>query len=407
MTHLGVWWWDGDHVADIEDRNGAVVLRYTYQARDRWPANAPVVSCSLPLSSRWLDATPFLRGILPEGRHLERMAADAGLAVTDTIGLLARYGRDVAGALVIAEEWPGARPGTAVPYDEQSLADEVAGLEDRPLGIHDDSELSIAGIQNKLLLISDGAGGWARPAGGAPSTHILKADDARHPGLIVAEAASLQLAHHLGLTQVDAHLENIGGAQCLIVSRFDRVVREDGRVARIHQEDACQALGRDPAGPRGRGKYEDGGGPSLAEVAQLLDIHARDPLAELDRLVSAITFTVLVGNADAHGKNLAYLHVSGANIELSPLYDVVPTALWPSLRRKPAMSIGPRVTTIDKVTTTDILGEVKTWSHEPSRAARVVSHVARQALNAVGKNIVAHDELAQLVTANAKRLLDG
>jgi serine/threonine-protein kinase HipA len=333
------------------------------------------------------------------------MAADAGLAVTDTVGLLARYGRDVAGALVIAEDWPGERPGAAVPYDQQSLADEVAGMEDRPLGIHDDSELSIAGLQNKLLLISDGHGGWARPAGGAPSTHILKADDARHPGLIVAEAAGMQLAHHLGLTDVDARLETIGGADCLIVSRFDRALRADGRVERTHQEDACQALGLDPVGARGRGKYEDGGGPSLADVARLIDTHARNPLTELDRLVSAVTFTVLVGNADAHGKNLAFLHVDGTDIRLAPLYDVVPTALWPSLRREPAMSIGPRVTTMDRITTDDILGEVRTWAHEPTRARPLVDHVARQALDAVNEGLVAHQELADLVAANATRLL--
>ncbi|HEY8544200.1 MAG TPA: HipA domain-containing protein, partial [Acidimicrobiales bacterium] len=371
MTRLGVWWWDGFPVAEVEDRRGRAFLRYTADARDRWPANAPVISCSLPLGPRWLDATAFLRGVLPEGRHLERMAADAGLAVTDTVGLLARYGRDVAGALVIAEEWPGDRPGEAVPYDAASLAAEVADLGERPLALHDDSELSIAGIQDKLLLIADGAGGWARPAGGAPSTHILKADDLRRPGLIAAEAACLQLAAHLGLAEGEVRLEEIGETACLVVARFDRAPGEDGRVVRIHQEDVCQATGSDPAAARGRGKYEDAGGPSLRQVAGLLDAHARDPLAELDRLVAAVTFTVLVGNADAHGKNLAFLH-EGADIRLAPLYDLVPTVLWRNLRRAPAMLIGPRWTTIDRIEVDDIVAEASSWPHDAGRARRIV-----------------------------------
>ena len=404
MTRLGVWQWDGFHVADIEDRRGTVFLRYTDDARSRWIESSPVVSCSLPVSQKWRDATGFLRGVLPEGRHLERMAADAGLAVTDTSGLLRRYGRDVAGALVIADEWPGDRPGHAVPYDESSLADEVASMEDRSLGLYDDSELSIAGIQNKLLLIAQDAGGWARPAGGAPSTHILKADHTRHPGLIEAEVACMRLARHLGLTSVDASLETIAGVDCLIVSRFDRVRHEDGRVGRIHQEDICQALGGDPSDAKGRAKYEDSGGPSLRAVARLLDAHAADPLVEMDSLVAAMTFTVLVGNADAHGKNLAFLH-EGASIRLAPLYDVVPTVLWPSLRTAPAMSIGPRVTTIDKVTTDDILAEARMWPHEVGRTLPIVHDVANRAADAVDRGSVEHRGLADLVVANARRLL--
>jgi len=290
-----------------------------------------------------------------------------------------------------------------VPYDAASLADEVASMEDRSLGVHDDSELSIAGIQNKLLLIAQD-GGWARPAGGAPSTHILKADHARHPGLIVAEAACMRLAGHLGLTSVEVDLENIAGVDCLIVSRFDRVRYDDGRVGRIHQEDACQALGCDPGAARGFAKYEHSGGPSLCQVSETLDTFAKDPLDELDRLVATVAFTVLVGNADAHGKNLAFLHDEGY-IRLAPLYDVVPTVLWPSLRSEPAMSIGPRVTTIGRITTADILGEVKTWTYTARPVELIVHDVARRAADAVGQGLVDHDGLAELVVRNAERLL--
>ncbi len=69
------------------------------------------------------------------------------------------------------------------------------------------------------------------------------------------------------------------------------------------------------------------------------------------------------------------------------------------------MGIGPRVTTIGKITTADIVGEVKSWNYEPDRARPIVRDVARRAADAIGAGLVAHDGLAELVVRNAERLL--
>ena len=130
---------------------------------------------------------------------------------------------------------------------------------------------------------------------------------------------------------------------------------------RVHQEDLCQALGIDPSGARGRAKYEQGtAGPSFKQAARLLDAYATDPLAELDRLVAVVTYTVAIGNADAHGKNLALLHPDPETISLAPLYDTVPTALWPRLRSDAAMAIGGQVALAD-VGIEDIVREAIRW----------------------------------------------
>jgi serine/threonine-protein kinase HipA len=103
-------WLHGEHVAGIERRtrnDRRLRLFYTDEARERWPLNSPLVSCSLPLSRRPLEANAYLAGLLPEGEALAAMAARAGTSVIDTFGLLRRYGRDVAGALVIGEGPPG------------------------------------------------------------------------------------------------------------------------------------------------------------------------------------------------------------------------------------------------------------------------------------------------------------
>ncbi len=379
--------------------------RYTAAALERWPLNSPIISCSLPLDARPQDALAFCKGLLPEGQALQQMAAQAGVAVNETFGLLARYGRDVAGALVIGDEPPNPARFEAIPYTDESLAEAIDVLAEHPLGAHDDSELSLAGLQDKLLLIERQDGGWARPVHGRPSTHILKVDDLRFPGLIAAEAQCLALARVVNLTTVDVQLVQIGDDDRLIVSRFDRTSDPDGMTRRVHQEDLCQALAIDPDANRGRAKYERAGGPSLHQAAELLDLRAADPLAELDQLVRAVTFTCLIGNADAHGKNIALLHPTPATITLAPLYDTVPTLLWPKLRKESAMMIGGRVL-LTETTIADIAREARTWGHPAARAETVADELVQQMLDAIDQQVVPRDStVAKLVRGRAEHML--
>jgi serine/threonine-protein kinase HipA len=402
---LGIWL-DGLHVADLEQRRWPEIrCRYTEAALERWPRNSPLLSCSLPLGERPLDALAFCKGLLPEGQALQGMAAAAGVAVNATLDLLGRYGRDVAGALVICEDGPAERRFGVEPYDEEGLAAAVDAVEEFPLGAGDDSELSLAGLQDKLLLVKLEDGRWARPIGGRPSTHILKVDDPRHPGLVEAEALCLDLARVAGLTTIVPELATVAGRPCLIVPRFDREQLGSGEVRRLHQEDLCQALAIDPEGGRGRAKYETGGGPSLRDAARVLDVYAADPPAQLDRLVAATTFTVLIGNADAHGKNLALLHPTAEAVTLAPLYDTVPTVLWPNLRTDAAMAIGGQVALAD-VTMDDIVREARIWSHSPERTLATATATAEAILAAVESETIPPDSrVAAFAAERARRLL--
>lgn len=396
-------WLDGTHVADLEQRRWPEIrCRYSAEALARWPSNSPLLSCSLPLGRRAQDALPFCRGLLPEGQALQAMAAEAGVAVNDSFELLERFGRDVAGALVIGGNGR-VPPGFGVePYSEESLAAAVGELGERPLDLHDDSELSLAGIQDKLLLVKL-RNGWGRPLHGRPSTHILKADDSRYPGLVAAERLCLELARAVGLTTIRSELVELGGVQCLLVSRYDRET-VDGEVRRIHQEDLCQALAIDPDDARGRAKYERAGGPTLRQAAELLDTYAADAAAQLDRLVAAVTFTVLIGNADAHGKNLSLLHPTAATVELAPLYDTVPTALWPRLRTEAAMSIGGQVALAD-VGVEDIVREAASWSHPRERARSAVAATVAAVREALGSEAIPpSSDVAALVRRRAEEL---
>ena len=96
---------------------------------------------------------------------------------------------------------------------------------------------------------------------------------------------------------------------------------------RMHQEDLCQALGLTPDF-----KYQKEGWrlPSFRALAELLEVNSLWP--GLDRLAGAqaAVFHFLMGNADAHAKNISLLHVRDG-MRLAPLYDVVSTAVYPSL----------------------------------------------------------------------------
>lgn len=174
---------------------------------------------------------------------------------------------------------------------------------------------------------------------------------------------------------------------------------------RIHQEDGCQALGRDPEANEREGKYEYAGGPSLRDVAGLLDRHAIDPVSQLQQLVRAVTFTVLIGNADAHGKNVSLLHTQPGRVALAPLYDTVPTALWPRLPDRAAMAVNGR-SRLAEVTLVDVVEEARGWPLGRSAAVDTARETAERILGAVTE-VDMPDELRTFVKERATRFLQG
>jgi len=393
-------WLDDTRIADVESRGFADLrLRHTNTALDRWPVNTPLISCSLRVGRSWQPASAYLRGLLPEGRHLGVAAQAANLATSDTYGLLVRYGRDVAGALVITrhDEEPDEGRWGIQPYTADTLSVAVGALDDGGEIVYPDSEQSIAGLQNKMLLVETEAG-WARPTGGRPSTHILKLDDSLRPGLIDAEYHALLVAGEIGLSSSDPTLLEIAGRHCLIVRRFDRLIA-DGAVRRVHQEDVCQALGVYHEAHEGRGKYEATGGPSFRATAELLQSDADDANREMVALAKLMTFTAVIGNADGHGKNVALLHGADGRIRLAPAYDTVPTMLWPNLRTRPGMYIGG-VADLARVDRDALIREATRWKMNKQTAITTID----QTLELLRAVTVHHHELAGLIATNLDRI---
>ena len=323
-------------IATIEtDREGP---RLRYEAA--WPAAAGAfpVSLSMPLTQPDHGpevAVPWLMNLLPEGAPLRAMTHALGVAQDDILGLIAETGRDLAGALTIGAPRPGDAPGfTRIPGPE-ALARIIAELPSRPFLVGEEGvSMSLAGAQDKLpLAMVDGQ--LAIPTGGAASTHILKPDNPRLPGSVQNEALCMVLARRCGLPTAAVTTGAAGERSYLLVERFDRVVTDAG-VARVHQEDFCQALGRPPAA-----KYQHNQtgapGPSLAEMFAL--VRARMTARDITRLLDAVIFNIAIGNVDSHAKNYSLLLLPGRP-QLAPLYDLMSGLAWPTITQNHAQDVG-------------------------------------------------------------------
>lgn len=352
MTKRLTVWWDGANVGALSvDRHGE--MRFSYA--DDWLGDQtkPALSFSLPkreepFSRR--ECRPFFEGLLPEAAQRDAVAKALGVSAANEFKLLETLGGDVAGALTI---WPEGEPPPTAPQDveprvlsERDLSDLLDTLPVRPFLAGDAGlRLSLAGAQSKIpVVLADSE--VALPAIGQPTTHILKPPIERFSGTTENEAFCMRLAAQLGLSVAPVEIRTVGNRGFLLVERYDRARDANGRVIRLHQEDFCQALGL--SSDR---KYAVEGGPTFKNCFALLRRAATRPAVEVLKLLDAAIFNLIIGNADAHGKNFSLLHRNGG-IELAPLYDLLNTVAYPDLSPKMAMKYAKR-STLEELRPTD------------------------------------------------------
>jgi serine/threonine-protein kinase HipA len=317
--------------------NGNLQFRYD---REYIEEGGPPLSLNLPLGEEAFphrDCLAFFGNLLPEEDVRAQLALTIGISASNDYRLLERFGGDVAGAVTLLApgELPGAEMNELEPLSPERLDEILVELPQRPLAADETGEvrLSLAGAQSKLP-VTEVDGGFALPLGsGLPTTHILKPEPARFPGLVANEFFCMRLAAAAGLeiAEVD-RAETVSGLPYLIVTRYDRDLTQEP-VRRLHQEDLCQALGK----PYFE-KYQVEGGPGVVEAMALIDDASTAPARDRPQLWLALVFNVLIGNCDAHGKNYSLLYDSRAP-RLAPLYDLVSTAAYDELARRLAMSI--------------------------------------------------------------------
>jgi serine/threonine-protein kinase HipA len=304
----------------VEDAGGR--LSFTYNARYCSTSTLPL-SLALPVTDRPFGheaSQAFFGGFLPDD-PVARQALGRlfHASPTNDFSLLAAIGRDCAGAVSLID--PDApvvpdedRQGTYEPLDEAALAGLLRTLPSRPLfSAHKDVRLSLAGAQDKAAVTIRSDGMWL-PLQGSPSTHIVKPGVAGLDGYVQHEHLCMRLAASLGLPVANTSVRVAEGVSYLLVERYDRVLTGE-RVRRLHQEDLCQAL----SVPSSR-KYENEGGPSLERIFGVMD-RSVAPAPDRIALRDFVLANVLLGNVDAHAKNISILH-EPEDHRLAPFYDL-------------------------------------------------------------------------------------
>jgi serine/threonine-protein kinase HipA len=373
------------------------------------------LSASLPL-----QAEPFVGAVvrnwfgnlLPEGAVREAIASRLRIPVWDDFALLAGIGGECAGAVSIAS--PETMPAAQAPdptLDLETLLAATGGMagEGTWALLGTPRRLSLAGAQDKIAVVREADGRLRLPAIGELTTHILKPDSLRLHGLRDLEALGLALARTIGLNVVPASLIDVAGHKALLLERYDRHV-VDGRLGRLHQEDFCQALGYP-----GELKYEASGGPSLALCARLIRQQLRLGPVAVQALLDWVVFNAVIGNADAHAKNLALLCDRDGRRRLAPFYDLVPTIAISErlVERKPALRIGASER-IDHITSEDWRSFAKATGYAPGfvlkRVVGIAEAVAAQADDVI-QNLVMQgadrariEQAVAVVRTNAERL---
>jgi serine/threonine-protein kinase HipA len=398
---LAVWLY-GERVATIDRKRGRPRLAYTEEALGRYDLGTPLLSLALPVATeRYTQGVvrPFLDGLLPEGEPRKSIARDLGLRADDTYGLIEALGRDCAGAVVIQplEDAPPPVPTTATAerLGLEELEELVRDLRSAPLGAGGRVRVSLAGVQEKLLLTRMPDGSWGRPVDGTPSTHILKPEIAAYPHTVENEALCMRIAKHLDLDVAAVETTAIAGRKLIVVERYDRLIDAGGSVERIHQEDFCQATGTPPDT-----KYEEDGGPSLRRVAGILQAVAAP--GSLEKLAQAVTLNVMLGNGDAHAKNFSMLHPASAELTPAPLYDLMCTLHYGDDRL--AMYVDS-VQRTDRVIAERIVNEAVRWGLSPTVAGEIVGDLLERAPGAIAAAREETEDVPDELAATIERRL--
>lgn len=269
----------------------------------------------------------FLANLLPEGRWLEELSLSCHISRSNVFGLIAAIGAETTGALSFRMgDERGDRLTNFRLVTSDELSERISQRQNVSIAVWDGKpRLSVAGVQDKLPLLirSDEQMGFGE--GELASTHILKFGTARALHLVINEFICMQLAKGMKLPVAEVSLARFG-EPVLVVRRFDRELTGDA-VARRHLIDGCQMLDLPPTYKYERPFGKGGDAAVIRSGANLPDLFAscrlcRVPAAAMRDMLNWVLFQLLIGNSDAHGKNISFF-VGPGGIDMAPAYDLL------------------------------------------------------------------------------------
>lgn len=267
----------------------------------------------------------YFENLLPEEALQHSIFKEAGIPGGDTFALLKYLGEESTGALNFRE------PGQELACDSglrelsrEQLSERITALGTRTMAAYSPKRVAVAGAQHKLLVVVMNDGRLFEPVGTTASTHILKPDhpeSLRYPASAINEYIVMRLARAAGLEVPGVYLTYVP-EPVYIVERFDRVARpplnlsvSEQSADSVHVVDACQLLNIARTN-----KYLVA---TLTALQRLISL-TTDQEQTRQALYRWLVFNVLIGNDDAHLKNLSFF-VSNEGIKLTPHYDLLST----------------------------------------------------------------------------------
>ena len=360
MPALNVWM-NGDLVGTWSTRRGGTP---TFRYERSWVESpqARALSLSLPMTPDREVLGPvvdhYFDNLLPDNLDIRRrLSTRFGLDSIEPFDLLEAIGRDCVGAVQLLPQdqspvgWNRVQATALSELDVERALRAVTQpppLRHRSNEADDEFRISITGAQEKTALLSMGDQ-WYRPHHATPTTHILKLplgivgnfrSDFSHS--VENEWFCARLLQAFGLPVAETQMANFGEQKVLVVTRFDRrwfgvdaqgaatrgfTPPPEAWIARLPQEDFCQATGRSPLQ-----RYEAEGGPSMNEILRTLAGSEHADIDCADFALAQLAFWLLAAT-DGHGKNFSMHHRAGGFYSLTPLYDVL--SAWPMIGSGP------------------------------------------------------------------------
>ena len=314
-------------------------MQFAYNENWLNKKDALPLSVNLPLQKDPFSSSAvkiFFSNLLPEEELRKRLSKKYGISEDNYFGLLEKIGGECAGALsIIPKNYSLPQNPSYQILSNQELNNMIDNKTSTPLIVaRDDIRMSLAGAQDKLPVFFKRPDLYL-PIGFLPSSHILKPPSSDWEDTVINEMFCMTLAKRIGLNVPDVAIYNTDKYLCYMIERYDRITEND-KLKRVHQEDFCQALGLMPSQ-----KYQqDGGHANLKRCFDFLKKYSSYPQSDIIKLTQWVWFNFIIGNCDAHAKNLSLLMYKNGHYKLAPFYDILSTSVYDNLSKKLAMTIG-------------------------------------------------------------------
>lgn len=262
----------------------------------------------------------FFANLLPEGVALDEILSAKHMRNASPFEIIGQLGEELPGVLSVRSE--GREPTGQLKYsplDKAVLSQRIKERDQQKplLTSNARSSMSLPGAQDKLGLRYDPLRGQLYDSvGSTPTTHIAKPDTrlVNYQPSAINEYLCMRLAAAIKLPVPPVYLIQVPET-VYIVQRYDRIV-VDGHVMCLHQIDGCQLLGLGQDW-----KYERQGLVSLKRMVEALR-GLQLPAKDLLNFQRWVMYNCLIGNSDAHAKNISVL-IDETGFALAPFYDLL------------------------------------------------------------------------------------